>query len=81
MKAHRRPCARLRNAGSQAAASVLTHGLVEIDGIKRVVHATIGVSRALTFGWGMKHDEIPKYCKFGKNTLLLSDYIIKIPYQ
>ena len=30
------------------------HGLTEIEGIKKVVHATSGVNRALTFGWGMK---------------------------
>ena len=53
------------------------HGLTEIEGIKKVVHATSGVNRALTFGWGMKHDEIPKYCKFGKNIILLNKLYYK----
>ena len=53
------------------------HGLTEIEGIKKVVRATSGVNRALTFGWGMKHYEIPKYVKFGKNILLLNKLYYK----
>ena len=54
-----------------------THGLTEIEGIKKTVHATSGVNRALTFGWGMNHNEVPKHVKFGKNILLLNKLYYK----
>ena len=54
-----------------------TYKLQEIDGIKKVAHYTGGANRALTFGWGIKHDEIPKHVKFGKNILLLNKLFFK----